>query len=397
MKVYIITREPFPNGMAATNRIKSYAKALIYAGVQCEVIIFTRTEVYGRVPKNILSKGFFEDIPFQYIGETPLRARNVLIRKFNDIRDRINFKIFLLNNLKQNDVVIGYCSVYISFINDIIDIVHKKKAKYIRELCELPFGTSKETKKTIRLRKKTLKYQFPKCDGFIVISDALFNVARKYKSLQAKIIKIPILVDYEKYDIPDLSDESDVPYIFHSGTLYEQKDGILGMIEAFGMAIKKTSFPIRFILTGKKEDSPYLTEINNLIVKYQLGEHILFTGYLSDAELRRYLSKASLVIINKYCTQQNEYCFSTKLAEYLAAGKPVIITKVGEAMNWLVDNESAYFVEPENISLLSDKIVSVFLNEKQRKKIAQCGKLFCQKNFDYHDYGTKMLNFFNSI
>ena len=50
MKVYILTREPFPNGMAATNRIKCYAKAILQKGVLCEVLIFTRTEIYGKPP-----------------------------------------------------------------------------------------------------------------------------------------------------------------------------------------------------------------------------------------------------------------------------------------------------------------------------------------------------------
>lgn len=45
MKVYIVTTEPFPNGLAATGRIKCYAKALISEGVDVEVVNFHRTEV----------------------------------------------------------------------------------------------------------------------------------------------------------------------------------------------------------------------------------------------------------------------------------------------------------------------------------------------------------------
>ena len=48
MKVYIITKEPFPNGMAAVKRIVCYAKAWISQGIECEVLIYTRTEVYGK-------------------------------------------------------------------------------------------------------------------------------------------------------------------------------------------------------------------------------------------------------------------------------------------------------------------------------------------------------------
>lgn len=52
-------------------------------------------------------------------------------------------------------------------------------------------------------------------------------------------MKVPILVDFPQYEMIDRSDEADVPYIFHSGTLSQQKDGFLDMLEAFAKAIKK--------------------------------------------------------------------------------------------------------------------------------------------------------------
>ena len=97
------------------------------------------------------------------------------------------------------------------------DLVHAKKAIYIRELCEFPYGTSKETKRNIRLRKIVLQKQFPKCDGFIAISETLKELAYKYKSSQAVVTKIPILVDFAKYNLPNYSYKASVPYIFHSG------------------------------------------------------------------------------------------------------------------------------------------------------------------------------------
>ena len=96
MKVYIVTKEPFPNGMAAVNRIKCYAKALIGQGISCEVLIFTRTERYGQTPRNTIGKGVTDEgIPFRYIGGTPIRGKNVLIRKIHDRLDKWNTLRFL--------------------------------------------------------------------------------------------------------------------------------------------------------------------------------------------------------------------------------------------------------------------------------------------------------------
>lgn len=397
MKIYILTREPFPNGMAATNRIKCYAKAILEKGVPCEVLICTRTEVYGKAPKNTIGEGVFENIPYKYIGGTPLRGSNIVLRQINDRIDKMRTMQYLFKHLKEDDIVFGYCGVFPHFINMIIRITHMRKAFYFRDLCELPYGTSQETDRNIKLRKFTLFKQFPLCDGFIAISDALVTLAEKYKRTNAKVLKVPILVDFEKYCLTDQSNKVDIPYIFHSGTLYEQKDGILGMIEAFGIALRQIPFPIRFISTGKMENSPHKEAIYGLIEKYQLKDKILFTGYLSESELKDYLSKASLVIINKYDTQQNKYCFSTKLAEYLAASKPVIITKVGEAMNWLTNDKDAYIVETQRIDALAEKIVEAFTNVQKRYAIAENGFKTCKSSFDYRNYSKQLIDFFTQI
>ena len=385
------------NPFLATNRIKCYAKAILEKGVPCEVLICTRTEVYGKAPKNTIGEGVFENIPYKYIGGTPLRGSNIILRQINDRMDKMRTMQYLFKHLKKGDIVLGYCGSFPHFINTIIRITHIRKAFYFRDLCELPYGTSQETARNIKLRKFILSKQFPLCDGFIAISDTLVTLAKKYKRTDAKVLKVPILVDFEKYCITDKSNEADVPYIFHSGTLYEQKDGILGMIEAFGIALHQTPFPIRFISTGKPENSPHKEAIYELIEKYHLKDNILFTGYLSEKELRDYLSKASLVIINKYNTQQNKYCFSTKLAEYLAASKPVIITKVGEAMNWLTDNKDAYIVETQQVKYLAKKIVEAFIDAQKRHTIAKNGFKTCKNNFNYRNYSKQLIDFFTQV
>ena len=187
MTIYIITKHPFPNGMAGTNRIKCYAKAIISQGLPCKVLIFTRTEIHSNDPKNNEGRGCYEGIDFEYIGGTPIRSANLFIRKANDILDKKRLKIYLNKNLIKDDIVFGFCSE-VTFINSIIKIAHNKKAKYVKELCELPFGTVKETKDTIKKRNAVLKSQYPLCDGIIAISDALAELAKQHASDDCNII-----------------------------------------------------------------------------------------------------------------------------------------------------------------------------------------------------------------
>ena len=45
-KVYVFTSEPFPVGMAATNRIISIARGFLYHQMDAEIIIIRKTERY---------------------------------------------------------------------------------------------------------------------------------------------------------------------------------------------------------------------------------------------------------------------------------------------------------------------------------------------------------------
>lgn len=397
MKVFIVTGEPFPNGMAAVSRIKCYARAMVEGGLDVEVVVYRRTEVYGNKAYNTERQGCYEGVKFRYVPKTTLRGQYRLFRHYIDKWDLRRADHYLKRNIKKGDVLFLFLGKPIEVAMRFMDIAHKKGAYCVRDLCELPYGTGAETEQAIRLRKKTIEVQFPRIDGIISISDALLNLAKTYTLPTCKHIKIPIMVDYKQYYLPDKSGETDIPYIFHAGTLYEQKDGILGMIEAFGKAVNKMKLPAMFISTGNLDNSPHKDKIRQFIAHYHLEEKLKFKGFISEAELKDYLGKASLVIINKYRTQQNNYCFSTKLGEYLAAAKPVIVTRVGEAMNWLNDGQSAYIVEPENTDELADAIVRVFTNPDESRAIGLSGQEVCRKCFDYRNWSQPLVDFMNQL
>lgn len=396
MKIYILTCESFPNGMAATNRIKNYARALGAANADVEILIFTRTEVYGKKPKNTKGAGRMEGIPYAYIGNTPLRGSNVLVRRFNDWMDRKKTIAYLKKKLMPKDIVFGYAGTCVDFMLEVIKITHRKKAKFVRELCEVPFHGKTSLKARMGYLRST-EVLFPKCDGFIAISEGLVGLANEFKSPQCKILKVPTMVDSRFFNIEDTSHEQAVPYIFHAGTFTERKDGILGIIEAFARAVPRINKPLKYVMAGDMESSPHKRQIDELVQKYHLQDAIDFVGYLDTEQVQKYLAGSSLVILNKYKTKQNYYGFSNKLSEYLAAGKAVITTHWGEAPLWLKDGESAYIVEPENVDALSDAIVRAMNNDGEREKIAQAGKDVCRRHFDYHAYGDKILNFFKEL
>jgi len=397
MKVFIITREAFPNGMASTNRILAYTTGLVNNNMECEVIISRRTESQGKTPRNNEAIGVYEGVKFRYIGGTVFRSEHKIVRTIQTYTDYIRTFIYCLKNVKEKDIILNIFLAQILALY-MIAAARIKKAVIIRELNEYPYATKEEN--NVRNLKKTIELNliFPLYNGFIVISDSLKEIANRYKSDKAKIVKIPILVNpdmYNYYIRNAQTGDLEFPYIYHPGTLVERKDGILSNLKAFAIAVEKLDIPIKYIISGPP--SRHMEEIKTIIEENNLQDRIIILGILDRDKVALYLEKASLAILNKNDNIQNYYGFSTKLGEILLSETAVITTTVGEANNWLENNISAYIVNPHEPELIAEKIVQAFSNEEERRRIALEGKKTAEREFNYNTQAKRLISFFESF
>ena len=306
MKVFIVTTDPFPNGMASTNRIRCYCKSLIKAGVKCEVVVFHRTEVYGSSPRNTEGNGVFEGIPFRYIGGTPLRASNVIVRKLNDLLDRVNLFRYLRRNVKSEDVIFTYYRQN-PIEQFLLPYAKRKGWRIYQELCEYPYATGQVDSSVEGKCEKYMTTTFRQYTGAVCISQPLLDLARKYHP-KGEYIKVPILIDEEKLDFSSINPKKcDAPYIFHSGALFQQKDGIVDVLNAFADAIPQLPQGVKYFFTGKMESSRDCEKINKTINERRLNDRVVFLGYLKTQELMEYTKGASLFIVYKNENIQNKF------------------------------------------------------------------------------------------
>lgn len=395
MKVYIVTVQPFPNGLAGTGRVICYAKSLIKAGVKCEVVVFHRTEVYGQKPKNTIGIGVFEGIPFRYIGGTPLRASNVFLRKINDWRDKVNLLKYLKNNMVKGDAILTYYRQN-PMDHKLLSFANKNGFHIYRDLCEYPFATSRIDASTESRCKHYMESVFPKYNGAICISQPLFDLAKKYHPT-GKHIKVPIMIDKDKWIFENVvAKKSKAPYIFHSGALFQQKDGIVDVLNCFADALPNLPVGTKYYFTGKVENSTDASLIKKVIKDRHLQENVVFLGFLEKDEMIQYMKGASLFIIYKNDNLQNKYCFATKLGEYLLSGKPVITTNIGEAMCYLINGRDAYVIDCGNYEQLTNTIIHLLNHSDESLKIGSCGKKIAEQNFCYEAQSRKLADYFRS-
>lgn len=397
MAVYIVTTETFPNGMAATARIRCYAKAIAYHE-KCMVLIPNRLEDIDNPLGNTSTKGFLNGYSYKYFGKSTAKPKNLFLQRFKQLHDVFCLLLFLLKNLQRKDSVIFYS--YDLFLGKLTSkVAHLKDAYIFFELCEHPHYQCKGYPKEVGEDKQLhwVRRQLNNYDGFFVISHSLQEYIEKCFNGNKRTLLIPILFEkpIEKGDGEVLNEGT--PYIIHTGALSQRKDGIINSLKAFGVYASRNGTGIDYLLTGDLDNSPDRDEILQVLNHYNISSKVRFLGFLSPEDIIKYQKNAYMTIISKENNLQNNYCFATKIAEYLNAGCLLIMTEVGEVKYYFKNGKNCLFFKYGDIRGLADLIEDVVMNKKKKDEIAQEGKKTADEKFYCMNYSKAIIKFVKKI
>lgn len=98
------------------------------------------------------------------------------------------------------------------------------------------------------------------------------------------------------------------------------------------------------------------------------SDKINFHRPLPRKKLIKHIKKASLCLVPLKDRKLFESALPSKMFEYMACGKPIIVSIKGDAEKIVHDSKAGMVVEPENAKLLSDAILSYF-NDRRRCEV----------------------------
>ena len=397
MLIHFYQDKSFPYGMAAAKRRLCYIKGLKAAEDDVNVIICNKVFERGE-DDGMPAKGIYNGTPFCYVcGKYKHPKWNKLMRGLDwNLIDPIRTFLYSLRHVRKGDTV--YVYLYPLFLQIMILLAAKiKGAKTIKEVCEHPGSLGKKHK----LRPLTDWIEFhlimPLYDGFIAISTDLETFVNKYKKRNAKVIRIPILVDPEPFDIDYSGMQSpfDVPYIIHTGTMHEQKDSISKILHAFARLKREYPSPCKLVFTGKQADAQKC-KYKKRIEQLGLTDDIVLMGYVSDEEILRLQHFAALSIIYKSDNLQTRNCFPTKLGEMLMSQVPVITTTIGDSKRYLESGVSAYLFEEDDETQLVNYMQDILSNPLEASAIAKRGHDVAKNSFNPIVQGKRLSEFIHS-
>ncbi|OGO31578.1 MAG: hypothetical protein A2Z29_02810 [Chloroflexi bacterium RBG_16_56_11] len=155
------------------------------------------------------------------------------------------------------------------------------------------------------------------------------------------------------------------------GNLLE-KYGVQTLIEAMPSLISEIP-NLKVKLVG---DGEYRPQLEKLAKALGVGDHLECTGWVLPEEVVAHIAQANVGVVS--IIEKRNPMLPNKLFEYLALGKPSVVTAIPIIKHYF-DDSSVMYYEPENARDLARCILELYRDPGRRVSLAAAGSAVYQK------------------
>jgi glycosyltransferase involved in cell wall biosynthesis len=232
-------------------------------------------------------------------------------------------------------------------------------------------------------------------DRIMVNSQYTANTFRN-TSLQNKIVVIPIGIENttdQRMNKSANSKEKDfnsTKVISIFGRITPRK-GHKVLIRTLKI-LKRKQLKYDLLIFGHiNENDPYYLSLLSLIDELGLIPNIRFCGF--KTAISPILSTSDIIVAPSIESET----FGRTIIEAMAAGKPVVATRVGAHPEIIEDGVTGFLVEPNNSKELADRIEKILLDQDLAKSIGERGRERYEEFFTLERYCKNIENIYEGL
>lgn len=262
-------------------------------------------------------------------------------------------------------------------------LARRSNAKLLHEITEFPdVAVAPGAYGRLTVEGFSRRY-LRKLDGVVVISTALLDFVDSRTPSSLPKLLLPIMVDMSRFG--DLAERPSEPgsvrtRIGYAGSLDPAKDGPDLLIQALAHAVELggAAKDLELVMWG---DGPQRPMLESLAKDLQMADRVWFAGRVTSAQVPDCLASADVLALARPVSRQAQGGFATKLAEYLASGRPVVTTTTSDIGRYLADGVSAYLVPPNDVAMFGDALARVAEDPASAAKVGAVGRSVAAENF----------------
>ena len=242
---------------------------------------------------------------------------------------------------------------------------------------------------TIALEKKLLipsiykilfklfsSYSVKNADQIRSISSFTEEQVKAY-GYQGNFVRFPAWINLDKFLNAKVTRDSNNDFkIIFVGSVTERKNP-----ELIVKAISEIDGEISLEIIGPTPNKSYLNKLKGSIHNSQHKENILLTPFTALDELIQKYSNANLFIL-----ASKSEGLGRVVIEAQATACPVLVSSNTGAVDLIIDNETGYIFENDNLNDLKDKIKNIIDNQLYSVQVGVNGKSFVTQNHTIENF-----------
>jgi len=215
------------------------------------------------------------------------------------------------------------------------------------------------------------------------VSTAVSNYAR---SLGADSERVHVMENGVNPSRFPLTHRADGPFtVGFLGTLKPWHD-VATLVEAFAL-LRQDGLDTRLLIVG---DGPERASLEGLVGRLQIADSVEFTGKQTPAEVPQQLARMH-VAVAPYRDDQPFYFSPLKIYEYMAAGLPVIASRVGHLESVVRDGRNGMLCPPSDPSALALKLKSLANDSSLAQHLGITAREHVIANHDWNQVASRVL------
>ena len=171
----------------------------------------------------------------------------------------------------------------------------------------------------------------------------------------------------DKYNI-----DKDKPVLLFVGRIDDKRKGLDLLFNAFKITLSKIDANLVVVGSGNQE------LFKHLLFSLGIDKNVVFTDYVDNQTLRIFYLMCDVYVIPSRLEG-----FGLTILDAMAAGKPIVATKVGAIPEILRDKENGILVDLNDIEGMSNAMCTFLQDRTLAKNIGERNKSYVKENFSW--------------
>lgn len=385
LQIACVSVADLPEGGGNTSRLKSLVAALTASGHS--VRIWNEHALGIAPPESLEATGRVEGVEYTYVLGSTQRSSGfgMLVSKLSAVAV-IAQRLWLARRAGELDLVwFNNLSAY-----DLLPLTLLARSlgvptvqSYEDERYEAVVGRHPSLAQRVFALNSLIADRLcaPMADAVVVISHYLEAKYARLCGGAERVHLLPTIVDCEQWQLKPRQSE-DCPVILYAGAFGEQ-DELSGLAEALAI-LDAAGHAFRLMMLGaNRREQQRVEAFRQRVRELGVADRVEMRGFVPLAEVRAAIESADVLYSVRRDGVWSRSGLSTKLSEYLATGRAVVASDVGDVGAYLRDGESALLVSAgASASEIAAALERALDSPELRRRVGAAGAEVARRHFD---------------